>query len=71
MKEYRGIILYYLLSMTLFISMSYSNFLLYHTVIELFTIVIGILIFVISIYSRKYMNGSSFALLGIAYLFLA
>ncbi|MBU1020904.1 MAG: GGDEF domain-containing protein [Firmicutes bacterium] len=70
MKEYRGIMLFYIISTVMFVLISFSNFLLFHTLVELFTVVLGILIFVISIYSRKYMNGSSFALLGIAYLFI-
>lgn len=70
MKKYQGIYFFYIISTIIFILIRFSNYLLFHTMVELFTIIFGALIFVVSIYSRKYIQGSSFALLGIAYLFL-
>lgn len=50
--------------------MSYYNYLLYHSIAELFSILIAFSIFIIGWNSRKFMDNSYFLLLGIAYLFI-
>jgi len=49
---------------------SYYNYLLFHSIAELFSILIAFSIFIIGWNSRKYMDNSYFLLLGIAYLFI-
>ena len=50
--------------------MSYYNYLLFHSIAELFSITIAFSIFIIGWNSRKYMNNSYFLFLGIVYLFV-
>ena len=50
--------------------MSYYNYLLFHSIAELFSILIAFSIFIIGWNTRKYMDNSYFLLLGIAYLFI-
>ncbi|MGC8718242.1 MAG: MASE3 domain-containing protein, partial [bacterium] len=47
------------------------NFLLFHTGIELYSIIIGIMIYIFSMYSYKYIRNCYFPFLGIAYLFVS
>jgi len=50
---------------------SQRNFLLFHTGIELYSIIIGIMIYILSIYSYNYTKNCYFPFLGIAYLFVS
>ena len=50
--------------------MSYFNYLLFHSIAELFSILIAFSIFIIGWNSRKYMKNSYFLFLGIVYLFV-
>ena len=49
---------------------NFYNYLLFHSIAELFSITIAFSIFIIGWNSRKYMDNSYFLLLGIAYLFI-
>ncbi len=49
---------------------SYYNYLLFHSIAELFSITIAFSIFIIGWNSRKYMDNSYFLMIGIAYLFI-
>ncbi|KKM77669.1 hypothetical protein LCGC14_1367710 [marine sediment metagenome] len=49
---------------------SFYSYLLYHSIVELFSIIIAFSIFIIGWNSRKYMDSSYFLFLGIAYLFI-
>ncbi len=46
------------------------NYIVFHSMIEIFTIVVASCIFVITWNSRKYLGNSFFVMLGIAYLFI-
>ncbi len=50
---------------------SIINYLVFHSLIEIFTIVIASCIFVITWNSRKYLGNNFFVMLGIAYLFIS
>lgn len=56
-------------SLSLFLTSLYS-FLLFHTLVELFTVVVSFGIFVIAWSSRKYANNEFLLIIGIAYLFV-
>jgi len=47
------------------------NFLLFHTAIELYSIIVAVLIFVIAFSSRHFTKSGYFPFLGVAYLFVA
>jgi signal transduction histidine kinase len=49
----------------------YYNFLLFHSLTELFVVVIGVGIHTVAWNSRRYMNNSYFLFLGIAFLFIS
>ncbi len=55
-------------SLTLVVT-SFYNFLLFHTLVELFTVVIALGIFVIAWSSRRYIESDFLLILGISYLF--
>ncbi|MGB9694866.1 MAG: MASE3 domain-containing protein [Caldisericaceae bacterium] len=50
---------------------SQVNFLLFHTTVELFSIIVGVLIFVLSYTNRKYVRSDYFLFLGNAFTFIA
>ncbi len=50
---------------------SLYSFLLFHSIIEVFSIVIGGGVFLIGWHSRKYMNSSFFLILGVSFLFIS
>ncbi|MDO9262442.1 MAG: MASE3 domain-containing protein, partial [Desulfosalsimonadaceae bacterium] len=47
-----------------------NNYLLYHTLAEMFGIVVSIAIFIIAWNTRQYLDNSAFLIIGIAYLFI-
>lgn len=50
---------------------SQRNFLLFHTAVELYSVIVAALIFVIAFFSRNFAKSGYFPFLGIAYLFVA
>ncbi len=60
-----GIIVLFIIFLT-----SYYNYLLFHSIAELFSILIAFSIFIIGWNSRRYMKNSYFLFLGIVYLFV-
>ena len=68
-NEYKRIA-YYIIPVIVLIVLSFNNFLLFHTLIELFSIIVGYIIFVIALYSYKRSQNNFLILLGIAYGFI-
>lgn len=48
-----------------------SDYLLFHSVVELFSVVVGFSIFIVAWNSRKFLDNNFFLFLGIAYFFIA
>lgn len=65
LQIYAGILLFFALLLT-----GHYNYLLFHTLAELFSIVIACGIFMIAWNSRRFMDSSFFLFLGIAYIFI-
>ena len=70
---HRDLIEYIILIVGLFLTyfVSLSNFLLFHSIIEVISIVISGGIFLIGWHSRKYMDSSFLLILGISFLFIS
>ena len=70
MKDYGKIYLFFGITTILLFCVALINYLLFHITTELFTVFIGIMIFVIAVNSRVYVRRSSLLIIGIAYLFI-
>jgi hypothetical protein len=64
-------ILILILAMTGLYFTTYVNYLLFHTLVEGFSIVVGVSIFMIAWNSKKYIRNAYLLFIGIAYLFIA
>ena len=69
-REYRETLIFSILIFLTYLS-SFYNYLLFHTLAELFSIIIGGGIFLIGWNSRKYSRSSYFLALGISFIFIA
>jgi len=69
-NRFRGVIYFNAIALTLLVIIGYYNYLLFHMVIELSTVFLGVFIYLIAIYSNKYSHDNSFVFIGIAYLFI-
>ncbi len=69
-KSYKSTYIFFIVMTLLLYFVSLYNHLLFHTVTELFTVFIGIMIFVIAVNSRVYIKRSTLLIIGIAYLYI-
>ncbi len=69
-KSYKTVYMFFILMSVLLYFLSLYNHLLFHTIIELFTVFIGVMIFIIALNSRIYIKRSALLIIGIAYLYI-
>lgn len=70
MKNYKDVYKFFGITAVLLFCISFYNFIFFYTIIGLFTIFIGVMIFVIASNSKLYVKRSSILIIGIAYLFV-
>ncbi len=72
LKKKKNYIEYYIFALILFFTYltSFYNYLLFHTLAELFSIIIGVSIFIIFWNSKNYIDNSFFLIIGISFVFI-
>ncbi|MFW5976594.1 MAG: MASE3 domain-containing protein [Bacillota bacterium] len=63
--------IYFLIPLVILAILSISNFLIFHVLIELFSIIVGYMMFIIILYSQEKIQNNFLIFLGIAYGFIA
>ncbi len=64
-------IVFFVLFLAIFLSLTIYNYLLFHTLAEIFSIVIGFAIFIIAWNSRQFIDNNYLIFIGVGYLFIA
>ena len=70
MKKHRNWI-FVIISFIVLFFLSFEDYLIFHMITELFTIIVAGVIFIITLNSRKYFQNQYLILLGTSYLFIA
>ena len=69
-RKYYKFLIFVLIAIGLLLVMDYYNFELFHFTIEIFTMFIGVMMFIIAVNSREYSEKALLLPLGVAYLYI-